>query len=186
MNKKLKQQAGHYEIQGETIAKFELFENGWNPYSRYLDVDKVDLLLRKRGSKGVIEYREIQVKLGTLFTCGKWEQNYFDVTTWRFFKTNEFNSKHKGVFIIYVMLRKGLYKGDLFVFPMSTFQKLIKHGVKTKTVKGKKVKVYLSRDKGGKKWYSRKFSTKSRFVNGLTTQNVIEITKYYRNFGLLK
>ncbi len=43
-----KLKAGHAEIQGETIAKFELFENGFNPYSRYLDVDKVDLILRKR------------------------------------------------------------------------------------------------------------------------------------------
>ena len=25
------QQAGHYEVLGETYAAFELFENGWNP-----------------------------------------------------------------------------------------------------------------------------------------------------------
>lgn len=99
MNKRIKQKAGYYEIQGETIAKFELFENGWNPYSRYLDVDKVNLLLRKRGSKGTIEYREIQVKLGTLFTCGKWEQKIFDVTTWRFFRIKEYNGQHKGVLL---------------------------------------------------------------------------------------
>lgn len=30
--------SGHYEIHGETIAKFEFFQNGFNPYSRYLDV----------------------------------------------------------------------------------------------------------------------------------------------------
>ncbi len=41
-----RQQAGHYEILGETYAKFEFFENGWNPYTRFLDVDKVDLILR--------------------------------------------------------------------------------------------------------------------------------------------
>jgi hypothetical protein len=41
------QQAGHYEVLGEIYVAFELFENGWNPYSRFLDVDKVDFILRK-------------------------------------------------------------------------------------------------------------------------------------------
>lgn len=61
MDKNYKLKAGHYEIQGETIAKFELFEQKWNPYSRYLDVDKIDLILRKR-LKNKTVYREIQVK----------------------------------------------------------------------------------------------------------------------------
>ncbi len=33
-----RRKAGGYEILGETYAKFEFFENGWNPYSRFLDV----------------------------------------------------------------------------------------------------------------------------------------------------
>jgi hypothetical protein len=44
--KEIKLKAGHQEILGETIAKFEFFESGWNPDSRFLDVDKVDLILR--------------------------------------------------------------------------------------------------------------------------------------------
>jgi hypothetical protein len=44
---------GHYEVLGETYAKFEFFEKGWNPYSRFLDVDKVDLILRRRTATGV-------------------------------------------------------------------------------------------------------------------------------------
>jgi hypothetical protein len=36
--------AGHYEILGETYAKVEFFEKGWNSYSRLLDVDRVDLI----------------------------------------------------------------------------------------------------------------------------------------------
>ena len=44
--KEMKLKAGHQEILGETIAKFEFFESGWNPDSRFLDVDKVDLILR--------------------------------------------------------------------------------------------------------------------------------------------
>jgi hypothetical protein len=64
--------AGHYEIQGETIAKFEFFDNGFNPYSRYLDVDKVDLILRQRVGSS-ISYVEVQVKYGRLYDCTpKW------------------------------------------------------------------------------------------------------------------
>jgi hypothetical protein len=44
----MKQKAGHQEILGETLAKFEFFQNGWHPYSRFLDIDKVDLILRRR------------------------------------------------------------------------------------------------------------------------------------------
>ena len=62
---KEKQKAGHYEIYGETLAKFEFFEAGWNPYERYLDVDQVDLILRRRKGDRII-YREIQVKYGAL------------------------------------------------------------------------------------------------------------------------
>jgi hypothetical protein len=42
-----RRRAGHYEILGETYAKFEFFQHGWNPYSRFLDVDKVDVILRR-------------------------------------------------------------------------------------------------------------------------------------------
>ena len=94
--------AGHAEIQGETIAKFELFEQGFNPYSRYLDIDKVDLRLRKRtGDK--IEYLEVQVKFGRLYPVGsRWEKSLFDVTSWRFFRLDEFKNSPKHLFIAYV------------------------------------------------------------------------------------
>jgi len=32
----MRSRAGYYEILGETYAKFEFFEKGWNPYSRFL------------------------------------------------------------------------------------------------------------------------------------------------------
>lgn len=47
MKAEVRRRAGHYEILGETVAKFELFQKGWNPSSRFLDVDKVDLILRR-------------------------------------------------------------------------------------------------------------------------------------------
>lgn len=58
-----RRKAGHYEIPGETYAKFEFFEREWNPYSRFLDVDKIDLILRKVISQRRV-YREAQVKYG--------------------------------------------------------------------------------------------------------------------------
>jgi hypothetical protein len=62
-----RRRAGHYEILGgETYAKFEFFQKGWNPYSRFLDVDKVDLVLRRTWAN-VPEYREVQVKFGKLY-----------------------------------------------------------------------------------------------------------------------
>lgn len=50
-----RRRAGHPEVFGETIAKFEFFQNGWNPFSRFLDVDKVDLILRRK-LNGQTEY----------------------------------------------------------------------------------------------------------------------------------
>src|ERR1017187_10808916 len=87
----MRSKAGHYEVLGETYAKFEFFEKGWNPYTRFLDVDKVDLILRRRIG-GQIVYREIQVKFGKLYPVGSaWEREHFDFTSWRFFKEEEFS-----------------------------------------------------------------------------------------------
>ena len=41
----VEQRSRHLEIIGETAAKLLLFQKGWNPYSRFLDQDKVDLIL---------------------------------------------------------------------------------------------------------------------------------------------
>ena len=67
MDPELRRRAGHYEILGETHAKYEFFHQGWNPYSRFLDVDKVDLILR-RTKNGLPMYREVQAKFGKLYT----------------------------------------------------------------------------------------------------------------------
>src|SRR3990172_299842 len=103
MDPHLRRKAGHYEILGETYAKLEFFQRGWNPYSRFLDVDKVDLVLR-RTKRGSPEYREVQVKFGKLYEVGNaWEQRLFDVTSWRFFKTDEFDSAPSHLFVSYLL-----------------------------------------------------------------------------------
>ena len=63
----MRRRAGHQEILGETLAKFEFFQHGWHPYTRFLDVDKIDLILRRRNDSQV-DYREVQVKFGKLYT----------------------------------------------------------------------------------------------------------------------
>jgi hypothetical protein len=57
----LKMGSGHLEVIGETIAKIRFFENGINSYSRFLDRDRVDFVIRVPRPGGVI-FKEIQVK----------------------------------------------------------------------------------------------------------------------------
>ncbi len=177
--------AGHAEIQGETIAKFELFEQGFNPYSRYLDVDKVDLILRKR-KETTITYREVQVKYGRLWHVGKrWEQVLFDVTSWKFFKPDEFKDSNHSLFVVYVLALpppEG-YQGDLFIFPARKFHELINHAPSVNSKKGIRKEVFLSRALGDGKWYWR---TKMRFTKEEFKRSVIPIEEYRRNFSLLE
>jgi hypothetical protein len=104
--KQLRNKAGHLEIIGETYAKLAFFEQGWNPYSRFLDVDKVDFLLR-RVIDGRRVYREVQVKYGKLYDVGGAARRLFDVTSWRFFKRGEFADQalQDDFFVAYVLAR---------------------------------------------------------------------------------
>jgi len=141
-----RRKAGHYEILGETYAKFEFFENGWNPYSRFLDVDKVDLILRRKVN-GKKVYREVQVKYGKLYEVGPaWERELFDVTSWRFFKEDEFTAylNDGDFFIAYVLAADIGYRGDIFIFPVRDFVEIIRCGIPSKGQR----KVYISRLKG--------------------------------------
>lgn len=175
-----RRKAGHYEILGETIAKLEFFENGWNPYSRFLDVDKVDLILRKKVSGKKI-YREVQVKYGKLYEVGSaWERRLFNVTSWRFFKEDEFaaHENEPDFFIAYVLSADKNYAGDIFIFPVREFVKIIRNGISS----GGKRKVYISRQKNdGNRWYLRRASGFSE-INETTC---LEVSKYHRNFDLL-
>ena len=181
----MRSRAGHYEILGETYAKFEFFEKGWNPYSRFLDVDKVDLILRRR-IEGQIVYREIQVKFGKLYPVGSaWEREHFDFTSWRFFKEEEFASHldQKDFFIAYVLSRdpdpnKPEYQGDIFIFPVRKFVEILRQGIPSKSQR----KVYLSRLKGEEeRWVLRKAT---RF-DKITDEACLDVTEYRRNFEVL-
>ena|ERR1051325_1276145 len=129
-----RRKAGHYEVLGETYAKFEFFENGWNPYSRFLDVDKVDLILRRKVN-GKKVYREVQVKYGKLYdVIPAWERELFDVTSWRFFKEDEFtaHTNDPDFFVAYVLAADSGYKRDIFIFPVREFMEVIRCGIPSK------------------------------------------------------
>jgi hypothetical protein len=179
-------QAGHYEVLGETYAAFELFEHGWNPYSRFLDVDKVDFILRKLHASKPI-YREAQVKFGKLFEVGsKWEKELFDVTSWRFFKPGEFAaySDRKDFFLIYVLSAGTGTDREIFVFPIGEFDRLIDLSITRKSGKdGQKKAMYISRSKADPtRWYVRKVGGQ---MDEITKENCIEVTKFRRAFHLL-
>ena len=175
-----KHRAGHYEILGETLAQFEFFEAGWNPYQRDLDIDKVDFILRQRQDDQVV-YREIQVKYGKLYDCNlKWEQPLFDLSSWRFFKDNEFaaHATRKDFFLAYVLAHDSGYKRDIFVFPIAIFHELLSKAVESA---GKRM-VWISRSNDDpKRWY---FRLKRRFSE-INDATCFEVTKYHRNFSIL-
>jgi hypothetical protein len=177
----MRSRAGHYEILGETYAKFEFFENGWNPYSRFLDVDKVDMILRKRTATGQRIYREVQVKYGKLYPVGPaWEREHFDFTSWRFFKEGEFASQidQKDFFIAYILARDIGYNRDIFIFPVRDFDRIIRCGIPSKGQR----KVYISRLKGdSERWVLRRATRFSQ----IDLETCLDVTAYRRNFATL-
>lgn len=183
-----RRKAGHYEILGETYAKFEFFENGQNPYSRFLDVDKVDLILCRNDSRRAV-YREVQVKYGKLFECTlRWELNLFDFSTFRFFDDNDFAAdvNRRDFFVAYLVAPEiGAsgqihFQGDVFIFPVRAFVESIRCA--PATGKGKR-RVLISRLRNDpSRWFLRR--TNKQF-DAVTEKTCIEVSQYRRNFGAL-
>jgi len=175
-----RRKAGHYEILGETYAKFEFFQKGWNPYSRFLDVDKVDLILRRKRA-GAPEYREIQVKFGKLYRVGPaWERQLFDVTSWRFFNDTDFQNALPNLFVAYVLSEDDEYRGDFFIFSVADFQSIIRSAP---MVGAGKRRLYISRSRDEPhRWFLR-LQTKFAEINQVTC---LDVTRYRRNFAALE
>jgi hypothetical protein len=174
-----RRRAGHYEILGEIYAKFEFFQKGWNPYSRFLDVDKVDLILR-RTRTNLPEYREVQVRFGKVYRVGPaWERRLFDVTSWRFFGDNDFAKALPGLFIAYILSEDDEYRGDLFLFPIETFVEIVRSAP---LVGSGKRRLYISRGLSEpRRWYLRR---ESKF-HEINDRTCLDVTQYRRNFALL-
>jgi len=177
----MRRKAGHQEILGETLAKFEFFQRGWHPYTRFLDVDKIDLILRRRRGS-TVQYREIQVKFGKLFKCTqKWELPLFSASSWRFFTEKALSdlTEREGLFLAYVLAPDDGFKGDLFIFPAKEFAELVRTSDR---LSNGNYRVFLSRPHvEPDRWYMRRVP---RFTE-LTSKTVHDVTKYYRNFACL-
>lgn len=173
---------GHLEVIGETAAKLLLFQKGWNPYSRFLDVDKVDLILR-RTRKNKTEYREIQVKYRRLFEhkADKWDGKLFSATAWYNADVDEFAAHRPGFFIMFVFgYPDRTIEKDVLLIPSGEFHEIIKKSPPIKD--GKKRVLYISKARVGPGWYiwlnRRKFSQ----IDSRTCQDV---SKYLNNFESL-
>lgn len=175
----MRRKAGHQEILGETLAKFEFFSNGWHPYTRFLDVDKIDLILRRRAGKKT-DYREVQVKFGKLYTLGtKWERELFSLTSWRFFKERDLTEldKQQGLYICYVLAKDDGFTGDLFIFPVVEFTALIRG---TRTTPQEKYRTLISSTSEAR-WYM----WSGHRIDNLKDNSIKDVTSYYRNFSCL-
>ena len=81
-------------------------------------------------------YREVQVKYGKLHRVGTaWEKKLFDLTSWRFFRQDEFDDyvNCADFFVAYVLAADIGYAGDIFVFPVAEFARLISFGISSKS-----------------------------------------------------
>ena len=152
-------------------------------YTRFLDVDKIDFILRRRETKEINRpiYREVQVKYGKLFRCTlKWELPLFDLTSWRFFGENEFDAflDHKDFFVTYILAKDIGYRGDVFIFPVRDFANLLREAIPS----GGKRKVYISRLKDDpEKWVLRRLNK----FSAVDDSSTIDVSRYRRNFSVL-
>ena len=180
LSAEVRRNAGHYEVLGETYAKFEFFENGWNPYTRFLDVDKVDMILRRRHLNRPI-YREVQVKYGKLYPIisGR-ESGLFDCTSWRFFRENEFDAyvDHSDFYIVLILAADIGYNRDIFMFPVRDFVRIVRLAI----LSGGQRKVYISRSVHDKsKWYLRRVGK----ITEITPESTEDVSSFRRNFAVL-
>ena len=174
-----------HDIVGETLAKFEFFENNWNPYSRFLDVDKVDIILRRRTAPDPPVYREVRVRFARLAEVTRpWERALFDVTSSRFFPDGDLDDALPHLFIAYIASRAAEhgsgnnYKGDLFLFPVRRFREILRQA----PLLADRRNVTISRSLDGTRWFVRR--ARGEFER-LTPETVIDITEHRRAFHLL-
>ena len=176
--------SGHLEIIGETAAKLILFQHGWNPYSRFLDVDKVDLILR-RNRKSVTEYREVQVKYRRLFASEKssrWASQFFSATAWYNADIDEFAAHRAGFFVMFIFgYPDREIEKDVLIFPSRDLHEIIQRAPLKKKGTDERV-LYISKSCTDSRWFVRLTRNKITQVDATT---VVDVTKYRNNFAVL-
>ena len=176
--------SGHLEIIGETAAKLLLFQRGWNPYSRFLDVDKVDLILR-RNRKNAPEYREIQVKYRRLWAGedqSVWESKLFSATAWYTAAADEFARHRSGFFVMFIFgYPDRRIEKDVLIFPSRDLDEIIRHSPLHK--KGDDARaLYISKSCADPRWFVR--LTRKKFPE-INAQTCVDVTQYCNNFDIL-
>jgi tRNA uridine 5-carbamoylmethylation protein Kti12 len=183
-NTTVENRSGHLEIIGETAAKLLLFQQGWNPYSRFLDVDKVDLILR-RNRQNAPEYREIQVKYRRLYEPDKpsrWDAKLFSVTAWYTANIDEFASHRPGFFVMFVFgYPNRRIEPDVLIFPSRVLHEIIQLSASHKK-DGDTKSLFISKSLADSRWYVR---LTRRKIAQIDTTNCEDVTKYRNNFAIL-
>jgi len=180
-------QAGHQEILGETIAKFELFRCGWNPYSRFLDHEKIDLVARKNTGAEIL-YADVQVKQSRLYRVSQgWARELFDLTSWGFFNPKRFEHCNPNLVVAMVLVHRETddgasvtdYTSDMFIFGAQEFRNLLTMAVPS----GDSVKVYVARASDGSgRWF---WCKRWRKGMGLDDSSTVDVTQNRQAFHIL-
>jgi len=180
----VEEHSGHLEIIGETAAKLLLFQQGWNPYSRFLDVDKVDLILR-RNRNNAPEYREIQVKYRRLYAADKlsrWDSRLFSAVAWYTPDNDEFASHRPGLFVMFIFgYPDRRIEKDVLILPSRALHEIIQRSPRHKKT-GEKRSLYISKSRADGRWYVRLTRTKFTQIDATTC---IDVTPYCGNFAIL-
>jgi len=158
-----KSTAGHKEIIGETIVKLVLHRKGFNPYTRFLDKEAIDLIIRNDKGED-LTYNDIQIKYSKKYLDPK--ENY-----WFSINQKTFNPRHYFYFMF-------ICEDDdqILIIPSLTLNSMLQ---KTKLTK-----------KDGKEFGRWHFIIDKKggnyFLRTERGEENIEVTKYLNNFDVLK
>ena len=157
---------GHKEVIGETIAKLVLHKEGFNPYSRFLDTESIDLIVRhdKGEHKETPTYNEIQVKYSKKYMDPK--ENYW-------FRINQRTFKPRYYFYFMFICEDD---DRIFIIPSLTLNDMLN-----------KIKLDIKKGKEFGYWHFivRKKEDKYFLATSKKEEN-IDITDYRNNFRRLK
>jgi hypothetical protein len=155
--------AGHKEVIGETIAKLVLYRNGFNPYSRFLDTEAIDILVRNDKNNNTT-YNEIQIKYSKKYQDPK--ENY-----WFSIQQSTFKPRH---YFYFMFICEN--EDQILIIPSLTIGRMLDK-LKITIPKGKKLgKWHFIVDRDGDRFFLR---TKRG-------EEKIEVTNYLNNYEVLK
>jgi len=155
--------AGHKEIIGETIAKLVLFKNGFNPYTRFLDKEAIDLIIRNdKGEK--VTYNEIQIKYSKKYLDPK--ENYW-------FSINQRTFKPRHYFYFMFICED---EDKILIIPSLTLNRILEKAKLTKKDNQEFGRWHFIVDKKDEGYFLR---TERGNEN-------TDITHYFNNFNVLK